>query len=468
MKKSSSFILLPFVLFIVLFSSCKEDDDEPVKASTNKWIYETMDIYYLWTDDMPSYAESSEDPNDYYASLLNSKDKWSYLTDDYTSLINNLNGVEVSAGYSLSVYLLGNDGDAVIGVVNFVYNNTPADLAGIERGDILMKVNGEDITVNNYYELLYETPVQDIALGAVFASDSEGVIELTGEVITVVSEEIDTNPIVHYEVLTEGSQKIGYLVYTDFISNYCSSDFDKENVADLYLEDVFTSFKSAGVDELILDLRYNRGGANVAAQYLASSLAPSSVTDNSVLVNYVWNDMLSRYWKTEGVTDQLAEYFLDKSEVVDMNLSRVVILTTGGTASASELTIIGLAPYMNVVTVGSDTHGKYVGSIVMPDDNDKWAIMPIVLKYSNAEGYTDFAEGIKPDHAVSEGAILYPFGDDRDPILAKGIEVITGETKSVSRSVSALNEINMTRIATLPSSAGKKDGVLYIESDLIK
>jgi C-terminal processing protease CtpA/Prc len=110
-------------------------------------------------------------------------------------------------------------------------------------------------------------------------------------------------------------------------------------------------------------------------------------------------------------------------------MDRVYFLTTSGTASASELVIVGLDPYMDVIKIGEPTYGKYAGAWVMPDDAEKWAIIPIVSKYANANGYTDFVDGLPPDYEIDDDLIrAVPFGDTRDPMLAKAIELATGKS----------------------------------------
>ena len=92
---------------------------------------------------------------------------------------------------------------------------------------------------------------------------------------------------------------------------------------------------------------------------------------------------------------------------------------------------------MNSIIVGEPTYGKYTGAFVISDNNDtvnaNWAIVPIVLKYSNAAGYTDFVDGLTPDYVVKDDLInAVPFGDTSDPQLAKALELITGQTVTVT------------------------------------
>ena len=123
-----------------------------------------------------------------------------------------------------------------------------------------------------------------------------------------------------------------------------------------------------------------------------------------------------------------------------MDFSRVYFLTTSFSASASELLIVGLRPYMDVVVVGESTYGKYTGMWVIYDFDEppahNWAILPIVLKYANSLGYTDFKNGLEPDIAVEDNLFqAKPFGDTEDPILSAALEDITGLSLKSARSM---------------------------------
>ncbi len=134
-----------------------------------------------------------------------------------------------------------------------------------------------------------------------------------------------------------------------------------------------------------------------------------------------------------------------------MNLDKIHIITGTGTASASELSITGLKPYMDVITVGETTYGKYTASITLkPEDYyvnestyadfDNWAVQPIILRYANSQGVTDFKDGFAPDIAVEDDLFSpTPLGDKTEALLKATIEDITGTEIVAKKSAKVRN-----------------------------
>jgi C-terminal processing protease CtpA/Prc len=214
-------------------------------------------------------------------------------------------------------------------------------------------------------------------------------------------------------------------MYKNFYDNYNDS-----------LKTAFKWLKSANINELVLDLRYNNGGAISSVQYLGSLIAPTSaIANKSVILRTVYNSIITNYNNSRGYSNTTD--FIDLG--LTLNLNRIFILTGRNTASASEALIVGLRPYMSVVTIGAKTHGKYTGAYLINDSEGKhnWAIQPIVMKYSNSVGFTDFGNGLTADISSEEDkGLAKELGNPSERYFALAIQEITGIPAPTDKSIS--------------------------------
>jgi len=436
-------LLISSILFSTL-PACEKDDNgngngNELPAETlilNNWIWEGMNELYLWEDYIPDLNWREEaDPEAFFYKLLYQGDKDSWIVDDYEALAAMFDGVQTATGMSAlpSIY----SGDQVVSFIEFVTPGSPAADSGVARGDIIYTIDGTILTTENYYTLYYQTTA---TFG--FADWNGTTMVPNGREIPLTAIELNQNPVVYDEVIDYQGQKIGYLVYTQFTAGETDEWL-------IELDAAFAEFKSAGVSDVVVDLRYNPGGSLGLSAYMAATLAPTAVMEeNEVFVNLVWNDLYSNYWAGADLDDDGQPDGLESSQLrirmpqsdLNLNLSTVYFLTTDGTASASESLMTGLYPYLNVVQIGTTTYGKCYGSVTVDDWEEpkrhNWAMQPIVIKYSNAEGFTDFVGGIAPDFEIEDN-LLYakPFGNPEDPLLAKALEEITGVSPLVKKSV---------------------------------
>lgn len=433
MMKRNRIWLLLLIAGWFLIPSCEKGskpEEEAVPRETriiNNWIWDGMNDIYLWEEYIPDMdPDIQPDPEEFFYKLLYKDDRDSWITDDYDALIDMFEGVELTTGMSARPGVI--NGNQVISIIEYVTPNSPAADSGIKRGDIIYAIDGRTLDRNNYYSLYNQTKAT-----FEFATWNGYDVVPDGRSISLTAIQLNQNPVVYREVIQHEGKKVGYFVYTQFTDGKDGEWLDE-------LKGVFEEFISAGVTDVVMDLRYNPGGSLDISAYIASTLGPfSAMNDNKTYVELVWNDFYNSFWK---------EYDLDKDGNPDgkdspqlviklpqsdlnMNLSRVYFLTTDVTASASESLITGLFPYADVVHIGDTTYGKCFGSVTIDDYKEpkrhNWAMQPIVLKYSNAEGFTDFREGLMPDVPIEEN-LLYaePFGSLKDPFLAAALGEITG------------------------------------------
>jgi carboxyl-terminal processing protease len=415
--------------------SCKEDEvlsgnNNVVSAENqyvNKWILQNMQDWYLWNAELPSDNDENLDPSEYFSELLSAEDRFSWLQPNYEELINSLQGINKEGGYEFVLYKESSNSENVIAQILYVKPDSPAENAGLKRGDVITKINGEVLTTNNYKDLIQDLKANHSLEYKPILTGEDKFGNLTSVQLSVV--EYSENPNYLYKIFTEGDRKIGYYVYNFFASGI--SDDGKEY--DEQMENIFSQFKTEGITDLVLDLRFNSGGSEGSARNLAS-LIGKGISSSDLFFSRVYNDDVMEEIETNPELGDayLKSFFLDKASNIGSQLGggRVYILTSSRTASASELIINSLNPYMDVFLIGDVTYGKNVGSISIYEEDDPkntWGLQPIIVKVSNSVGFSDYGDGFTPDIEDKDNSIyLYPLGDTRENLLAQAIAHITG------------------------------------------
>ncbi len=433
MKNYRKFTRLAFstLMFVVLVSlpACNEDDEHP-NEYVNNWIEVNMDFWYYWNTDLPSKPDKTLAPDEFFESLLSDDDRFSWIQENYQELLNSLQGVSEEAGYELALYRESMDNNVVIAQIVYIKPASPAETAGLKRGDVITQINGQQITTDNYQALLSATG--DDHTITYRELDLENQVLLTEQkskslTTTVYAE----NPNFLNKVFTHNDRKIGYYIYNLFSTGPTqgSTTYNTE------MNQIFSSFQSAGITDLIIDLRFNSGGAESATVNLAS-LVGKGVDDTKVFTIRQYNSLVETEIKSDP---DLGAGFLDvefvtKSQNIGNQLinNRLYILTGTRTASASELLINGLLPYMDVFLIGSTTVGKNVGSISIFNEDDprnSWGMQPIVTKSFNSLKESNYSNGFAPQIPLPDNnLIIYPLGDERELLLARALQEITGVT----------------------------------------
>lgn len=385
---------------------------------------------YYWNDKIPASPDTTLAPDKFFDSILYpydattnpTGDRFSWIQESAADLEASLSGETTTTGLEYNPYLRSAGSDAVIAQVLYVLPGSPAAKAGIRRGDIISKVNGQSLSRTNYADLLFGSSTT-FTFG--LASVSNGTLVDTDVSRTVTATVFQENPVFLDSVYAVGGKTVGYLVYNQFVPGANNST---ANEYDAQLDAIFGDFKAKGVSELVLDLRYNPGGYTSSSANLAS-LIGKGVGAGKVYFREEWNATITPYLRQQYGDGFFVQNFLTKAQNIGGSLSRLFVLTTDQTASASELIINGLRPYMTVTTIGTTTYGKNVGSITITDDTGriKWGGMqPIVFKSFNSAGQSDYSTGFTPAIEVEEPLSLLPLGDTRETLLSAALGQITG------------------------------------------
>ena len=433
----------PLFLFLslLLFTGCHEDMDDVIRPATSldikNFIWRGMNEIYLYKDQVSdladdrfaSQAELDEflntfsSPEDlFYNGLVAAEDDFSFLVDDYIELEKSLDGIRVSNGMEFGLRRYPEGSDQVLGYVRYILPNTSAEEKGIQRGDLFNTIDGVQLTADNFSRLL-EPESYTIGLAKI----ENGAFSSTGETVTLEKEEYTTNPVFISKIIPTENAKIGYLMYNGFTSTF-----------DGVLNETFGLFKAENITHLIVDLRYNGGGSVETANDLASMIT-GQLTDE-VFYTEEWNSDYQTYFE-ENEPEALINRFNSKintgEQINSLNLDEVYVITTLRTASASELLINGLNPYINVVQVGERTTGKFQASTTLYDSPNfrrtdantghTYAIQPLIYKTLNSVGKTDYYNGLQPNIEISEDIeSLGVLGDPQEPLLNATLKAIMG------------------------------------------
>jgi C-terminal processing protease CtpA/Prc len=414
--------------------SCTDNDDNPVPASLEikDFVWKGMNLYYLWQADVPDLAdnrfanqrqlntflEGFDEPTTLFNALRvdTSIDRFSVIYSDYSVLEGALSGNTLNNGMDFALrYKTGSTTD-IYGWVRYIIPNSDAATKPIQRGTIFYAINGTPLTVDNYRSLL-ANDTYTINL----ADYDGGNITPNGQSVSLTKTALAENPILLNTVITNGSHKIGYLMYNGFYSTY-----------DNQLNTVFGSFQTQNVTDLVLDLRYNSGGSISTATKLASMITGQFT--GQLFAKQQWNAKAQSYYESNSPSS-LENRFV--GNLNSLNLNKVYVLTTSATASASELVINCLKPYITVVQIGTTTTGKNVGSITLYDSptfakqnvnpRHKYAMQPIVLKIVDKNGFGDYTSGIAPTTPLPESMDdLGILGNPSEPLLNAAINQIIG------------------------------------------
>lgn len=465
MKRFLSYLLLAVLLVSV---GCSQDPLEPegtqnVRYYGNLFAYNIMKIYYLWESEVSAGFSSwtfGEDPVEkvksmrYTDSAGNPVDKWTTLYQDCSSFERAVTGNAKSFGFDFNLYYVNESHKEVCAVITFSYADSPAAKAKLKRGDIIFTVDGQTMTPDNYSKIVNERLY------------GGGTVQLglsDGRDISLTAVQMYEDPVQTVLTLDVEGKKIGYLHFSSFTMDACRD-----------LETAFKKFKKDGIEELVLDLRYNGGGYTLTSAVLGSMLAPvKEVKAGSVFNQDIYNKTLAEEYKDELELCFAEEFTIKASSgsgsykvhplQVNPEIKKLWVITTNSTASASEALVCGLKPYMDVVLVGETTYGKFCGGFLIYADDffkalekqgntdynteegrkklDGWGIYVIATRYSDKNGVTlSMPNGIPADFEAADKPMDgYALGDPSETMLSRVLALSTGKVTKAPISAPSLD-----------------------------
>ncbi len=406
--------LLLISFFVTVLAACGSggDDDAFVQppplagcsvGEQNQFVIDLMKDIYFWLDELPATVSAADynSPEETMAALLfEPLDRFSGIRDQAA----NDAFFSESQFIGVGITLRFTDDNRVL--LAQVFGDGPAAAAGLARGYEILQINGQDVGA---------VLAAGDSVSALFGEDEVGVNvdvryrDMAGSVadVSFAKALVTIETVTTASVIMVDGTPTAYLGFRNFVE----PSFEA-------LRDAFALFAAEGATELILDVRYNGGGLISVAEFL-SSLIGGVNTDGEIFARRVHNRLNSNFNEDTRFT----------GETNALNVNKMVVITTGASASASELVINGLAPFMDITLVGEKSFGKPVGSYGY-DFCDKTAV-PIAFSNVNALDEGDYFDGFEVDCPVADD-LTQPLGSELEGMLAEAITVMSTGACSVA------------------------------------
>lgn len=377
-------------------------------STRKKFVYDVMHDSYLWADETKviDYDDNTTYPDEeiLLKDLRNPLDRFSFIMPK--KAYDNFFVAGKNIGYGIYFQLdVTDDGNVTAMDILLVYPGSPAGLAGLRRSDKITAIDGKSV----------DTVLKDAALEAHYFEEDKPVSAIFHVVhadssqsdLNITKSEYDVKSVIKSDIFeTPEKRKVGYLLFQSFVGTS-----EKE------LNTAFNTFKKAGVDDLVLDLRYNGGGYIYIANQLGS-LIGGWRSLGKIFNKTVFNSRYSRY------NSETRFHYLTDS----ISLPRVFILTTKTTCSASELVINALRAQsvdVEVVQIGGSTCGKPYG--MYPLYYCERYLLAVDTKNTNADGVGDYVDGIAPQ-CKADDDITHDFMDPQEKMFATALYYIQNDS----------------------------------------
>jgi carboxyl-terminal processing protease len=362
-------------------------------AGKNLYVRDRMTDIYFWYRELPTLDPVSFDTPEAYLDAIRFRpidNTYSFITDRASNTAFFSDSQFVGLGLSTSIA-----GDEMR--VLQVFPDSPAEEAGLARGDFIIEINGRtvaDLIATGAIDTAFGASEIGIDVSIVFRHPAGGrtTVDATKRLVTIPTVSLT-------RVYDVAGRKIGYVFFRNFVQPSIAA-----------LDAAFNELVAAGVSELVLDLRYNGGGLINVAQHLAS-LIGGVRTEGQPLAEYFHND--KNAFRNQTIRFQ--------SKPNALRLDRLVVITTRASASASELIINALRPFIPVLIVGDRTYGKPVGQYQF-EFCDK-VLAPVSFTLRNSKGEGDFYDGFTPDCPAADD-IGHQIGDAQEASVREALTLI--------------------------------------------
>jgi carboxyl-terminal processing protease len=403
-------------------TGCKKER-EPVfdigsNQYINKWVLDSMKVYYYWNTVLPKTPNYNQQPLSFFGSIKNGADRFSQLLnpdvpESYPRTLYSDFGIDL-------VTISAQGGEQTI--LRLVVPGSDGFQAGLKRGDRILAINGIAVNSTNV-NTLSEASLKNGSITLQMEGKPEPYL---------INGYLKPNPVYTTQVWERSGKKIGYI----FLNNFDVKALPK-------LKEVFAGFRDQQVSELVLDMRYNTGGEVSVAAALAAMI--TRATEGDVFLEYRGN--ANAGVQRHGFGNEIGKLFtpVNYSQYAGLrlNINRIFILTGRHTASAAELLVNNLPPYISTIRIGEPTLGKDMAEFEIKDYRSPklvsdWTLWPLVFKVYNSAGKGDYAAGLPPDIAADELSILplKELGDPDETLTRLAVAQITGIAVTSNRALS--------------------------------
>jgi C-terminal peptidase prc len=364
------------------------------RLSQNMFVRDILDEYYLWYQELPRANPANYASPEAYLEAVRFRpldSTFSYITSREANQA--FFGESQFVGFGFSTQTTASEL-----LVLQVFPESPAAEGGMARGDRIVEINGRSVAsliasgdIGNAFGASEPGVTSSLAWRSRDAQERRAT--LTKRVVTIPTVSLTRT----FQV---DGRTVGYLLFRNFVTPSYAA-----------LDDAFAALRAAGATELVVDLRYNGGGLVDVAVHLAS-LIGGAPTAGRVFATFQHNDRN---------TDLNEDLRFESAPEQSLNLSRLIVITTRSSASASELLINSLRPHVPVAVIGDATFGKPVGQYGF-EFCDK-VVAPVAFALVNSEGQGDFFGGIPPDCAAPDD-IEHDLGSAEEASLAEALQFV--------------------------------------------